>query len=383
MVLLGATGFTGRLVAEVLAQRAGPESLRWAVAGRSAEKLKGLVADLEVLGVPVPDLIEADCGDATSLLALAERTAVVLSTVGPYLRFGEPVVRACVEKGCDYVYITGEPPFVDQLIAHYDRPAQERGLRLVSCCGFDSIPADLGVYFTVQQLPSDRPISVEAFVQVRAAMSGGTWQSALGILAESGRPTPALDALPAAGGGRRVRAGLARIGRRPELGAWVAPLPTIDAAIVRRSARLLPGYGPDFRYAHYVATSSLVQLLGLAAGAGALVALARIPAARRALARLRPSGSGPSPEQRARGSFRIRLLGRAEDQQVEAEVRGGDPGYTETSTMVAEAALCLAKDRSRLPARYGVLTPAAAMGDRLIERLRRAGISFDLLSPAA
>lgn len=381
VVLFGATGFTGGLVAEVLGERARGGALRIAVAGRSKAKLDALRARLARRRDAAVELdaIVADTGAPASLHRMAGQARVVLSTVGPYARHGEPVVEACVAEGADYVDITGEPPFVARTIERFDRPARERGLRLVSCCGFDSIPTDLGVQYTLEQLGAEGPVQVEGFVRTSGSFSGGTWHSALGILGDLGRAdSGALDREPATSG-RLVERAAARVARRPELAAWAVPMPTIDPQIVLRSARLLPAYGPVFRYAHYLELSSLPAVLAAGAGVGLLIGLARLRPTRELLLRLRDPGEGPGPEERARGHFRVRFVAEADGRRIVTEVRGGDPGYTETSKMVSEAALCLAQDRERLPARYGVLTPASAMGALLRGRIERAGIAFEVL----
>ncbi len=381
VVVYGATGFTGGLVAEYLAKVPG---LRWALAGRDAAKLgrvRDRIAKNDNALASLP-LITASAEDPASLAAMAARTRVVLTTVGPYARHGEPLVRACVDARTHYVDLTGEPAFVDAMIGRYHAMAEEARVKIVHSCGFDSIPHDLGAYFTVKQLPSDQPIVIEGFVRGGGKFSGGTWASALGAFAGAGayyKRRMAKRGKRAAGDGRKVRPAPARLRFDRELGAWACPLPTIDPQIVIRSARALPEYGPDFQYGHYAEVRSLATLAAGAVGIGTLVALAQIPPARRALERLRPSGSGPSEAERARAHFRVRFHGRAGERRVVTEVRGGDPGYGETSKMLAESALCLALDRKKLPERAGVLTTAVAMGDRLLERLRASGISFEVV----
>jgi len=385
VVLFGATGFTGRLTAEYLAGRMASTRFKWAIAGRNRAKLdeihRALVA-IEPKAAAVA-VLEASVEAPDSLDALARSTRVVITTVGPYARYGEPLVSACARAGTDYVDLTGEPEFVDRMIERYDEEARKTGARIVHCCGFDSIPHDLGAYFTVKQLPSDQPIVVEGFVRGGGQFSGGTWASALGAFADAGayyKRRMAKRGKRAAGDGRKVRPAPARLRFDRELGAWACPLPTIDPQIVIRSARALPEYGPDFQYGHYAEVRSLATLAAGAVGIGTLVALAQIPPARRALEKLRPSGAGPTAEERARAHFRVRFFGRAGERRVVTEVRGGDPGYGETSKMLAESALCLALDRKKLPERAGVLTTAVAMGDRLLERLVAAGITFEVVS---
>jgi short subunit dehydrogenase-like uncharacterized protein len=379
VVVFGATGFTGRLAAEYLARKGLEKPLRWAIAGRSAARLGEVKAALVAVDPACASLgvIEASSGDAASLERMAAQTRVVLTTVGPYAEHGEPLVAACIREGTHYVDITGEPDFVDGLLDRHHAAARERGVRVVSCCGFDSIPHDLGALFTVKQLPSDAPISVEGFVRAKGTFSGGTWQSAIGAMASlRGRARRPREQ---ATSGRKVRGIKSRIRYESRLGAWACPMPTIDPQIVLRSARALDVYGPDFRYGHYVQVRSGLSLAGLVVGVGAVVALAQIGPARELLRKVRGSGEGPSVEERARSFFKVTFHGTSGERRVVTQVSGGDPGYTETAKMVAESALCLALDGDELSSPGGVLTPAEAMGEVLIRRLEKAGIRFEVI----
>jgi len=382
IVVFGATGFTGALTAEYLARNA-PADSRWALAGRNSTKLEQVRERLATIDPACADLelLPADTGDSASMRDMAEATRVLITTVGPYIRYGEPVVAACAAAGTDYVDLTGEPEFVDRMWFAYHEQAERSGARLVHSCGFDSIPYDLGVQFTVEHLPEGVPISIDGFVRSRASFSGGTYQSAIEILsslrssAKLARERREQEGRP---DGRRVR-GVNGTPHRDEFaGGWVAPFPTIDPLTVLRSARALDRYGPDFRYSHYVVVGPLPMLVGLGAAAGVVVALAQIPPARDALLKLKSPGEGPSEEQRAKSWFSVRFRASAGDgTQIRTEVRGGDPGYGETSKMLAESALCLAHDE--LPERAGQLTPAVAMGPTLRRRLEAAGIEFKAL----
>ncbi|MFJ9737400.1 saccharopine dehydrogenase family protein [Streptomyces sp. NPDC101166] len=374
IVLFGATGFVGTLTAEYLAAHA-PEGLRWAIAGRDEVKLRRLRDRLP--GGAEPGVLRADVSDTASLRALARQARVVATTVGPYVAYGEDLVAACADAGADYLDLTGEPEFVDLTYVRHDARARETGARLVHACGFDSVPHDLGVYFTVRQLPAGVPLTVDGFVTADAAFSGGTFASALGQFArgrrmaaaarERRRHEPRLM-------GRRAGAPTGPPRFAPEVGAWALPLPTIDPQIVRRSAKALDRYGPDFRYRHYAAVRRLPVAVGGVAGVGALFAAAQVPPVRRWLSeRLKP-GDGPSAERRARSWFSVRFVGEGGGRRVFTEVSGGDPGYDETAKMFAEAALALALDD--LPETAGQVTTAVAMGDALIERLGAAGIRF-------
>jgi short subunit dehydrogenase-like uncharacterized protein len=379
LVLFGATGFTGGLTARYLAEK-GPEGLRWALAGRNRGKLEAVRSSLEPLlgaGVLAPDLLVADAADAPALAKVAEATRVVITTVGPYALYGEPLVAACAVAGTDYVDLTGEPEFVDRMWLGYHQRARASGARLVHCCGFDSIPHDLGVLYTVERLPPGVPLTVQGFVRTNGTISGGTYQSVVEVLArlrqarEVERQRRALEPRPAG----RVIEGLTPAPHVDETGGgWVVAPPLIDPLVVLRSARALERYGPEFRYAHYMVVKRLPVLAGLGAGVVALAALAQVKPTRDLLLALKRAGEGPSQARRAHSWFNVRFKGEGGGRRVIAEVSGGDPGYGETSKMLAEAALCLAHDE--LPATAGQVTPAVAMGQALIDRLQRAGIRF-------
>jgi short subunit dehydrogenase-like uncharacterized protein len=376
VVVFGATGFTGALTAEYLARNA-PDGMRWALAGRNRSKLEAVRARLADDELP---LLIADATDPASIRAVAEQARVLITTVGPYILHGEPLVAACAAAGTDYVDLTGEPEFVDAMWIKYHQQAQESGARLVHSCGFDSIPYDLGVLYTVGELPEGAPIHIDGFMRVGAAFSGGTYHSAIHAMgrlrqsAQVARERRGQEPRPTE---RSVKGVPGKPHRDDVAGGWVVPFPTIDPQTVVRSARALDRYGPKFSYSHYLVSERLPMLVGMAAGAGVAVALAQIPPARRAMLKLKDPGEGPSPEQRERSWFRVRFRGRGGEKRIVVEVSGGDPGYGETSKMLAESALCLAYDQ--LPERSGQLTPAVAMGQPLIDRLSRAGIKFEVL----
>ncbi len=390
IVLFGATGFVGELTAEYLSERA-PE-VAIALAGRRQERLEAL---RERLGRPNWGVLVAEVGDAASIRRLAEAGRVVISTVGPYLRLGEPLVAACAEVGSDYVDLTGESEFIDTMYLRYHTRATQSGARLVHSCGFDSIPYDLGALFTVAQLPADVPIALRGFGAASGSISGGTFHSAVGQIArlkESGRAARQRRSVErnAPDGrlaeGRRVRGLPGRPHHEPLAGGWVVPAPTVDPQHVLRSARLNPRYGPDFSYSHYLVTKRLSATVGLGLGLGAVLALAQLEPTRNLLLRLRAPGSGPDAARRARSFFRVRMVaeygaGTAREQLI-TEVTGGDPGYGETAKMLAESALALADDDGLPPIGGGQWTPALALGEPLIERLIAAGIGFGVVEPA-
>lgn len=383
VVVFGATGFTGALVAEYLA-RTGARGARWAIAGRSEHKLAAVRERCRALAGTAPEMVLADVGDRESLRRMAAQARVVLSTVGPFARFGEPVVEACVDSGSDFADITGEPVWVASMIRRFDRPARDLGLRLVPCCGFDSIPHDLGAQFAVEQLPANAAITVRGYVRADGGVSGGTWSSALdaiGDLASTDEASRTVVETAEIVGKRSVSALPMAVHREMAVDAWGVPMPTIDPAIVLRSARLSAAYGPSFRYGHFMCAPSFAAVVAGGAAVGALVGLARDPARRERLRALRPSGEGPSESVRRNGRFSVDFLAESgTGARTHVRVSGGEPGYHETSKMVAESALCLALDRDRLPAGGGVLTTATAMGPILREHLVRAGLRFDVVA---
>jgi short subunit dehydrogenase-like uncharacterized protein len=389
LVLFGATGFTGRLTAEYLARSLAGDratACRWALAGRNRAKLEAVRSDLAAVDPALADLplLHADVTDPQSLRAVAESARVVITTVGPYIEHGEPLVAACAEAGTDYVDLTGEPEFVDRMyVAHHAR-AVETGARIVHACGFDSVPHDLGAWFTVRQLPEGVPLRVRGMLRAGGRPSGGTFASAMTAFSRARQMKQAagerrrLEERPS---GRKVRATARPPHRDPDTGWWLVPLPTIDPLVVRRSAAALDRYGPDFEYAHYAAVKRLPVAIGGMVGVGALVAAAQVPPLRRLLVSRVPQGEGPSEEQRERSWFTMRFVGEGGGRRVVTQVSGGDPGYGETAKMLAESALCLAFDDN--PRTAGSVTTAAAMGEHLVERLRKAGMVFDVLETAS
>lgn len=399
VVVWGATGFTGRLVAEYLLEAYGTDdSLRWAIAGRSRAKLEEVRRALGPRASRL-DTLSADASDERSLEALAARTRVVCTTVGPYAEYGSRLVAACVRQGTDSCDLCGEPIWMQRMIDEHHDAARESGARIVNSCGFDSIPSDCGVAFlndfTKRQtgLPCSRvALRVE---HMRGGMSGGTIASLLGALAEVRRnPSSALAfADPYSLNPAEARSGpdgpdLERAAFDEDLGAWITPfiMASINTRIVRRTNALLGyPYGADFRYeeALLVGKGAWARLEAHAVSLG-LAAFVRSATLAPGLARqlLPRPGQGPSRERRESGSFSMLLVGRKVDGGlVQARVSGKrDPGYGCTSRMLGESAVCLARD---FPAEApgGLLTPASAMQEQLLPRLReKAGLTLEILA---
>lgn len=373
VVLLGATGFTGRLTAEHLARRLSGTTTRWAIAGRNEDKLRAVADALPGDG---PAIEVVDVQDLEALTALAGRTTALATTVGPFAERGLQVVEACVRAGTEYADITGEPGFVAEVRDRFDAPARDAGIRLVSCCGFDSVPHDLGVGFTVEQLPDDAPLTVRGYVEADARFSGGTARTAVGAIASRQLPSNRVD------GEREVRSLPLRIHRIEAavgIDGYGVPLPTVDPAIVLRSAAVLDGYGSKFRYGHFARIRTLPAVVGGVAGVATFGALASLPPTRALLEKVLPaSGEGPSAERRARSTFAVTFHGIGGGRQVVTRVSGGDPGYDETAKMLGEAVLALAQDGPG--AHTGAVTPAQGLGTGYRGRLVAQGLRFEVVS---
>ncbi|MET0840224.1 MAG: saccharopine dehydrogenase NADP-binding domain-containing protein [Marmoricola sp.] len=381
VVVFGATGFTGELTSVYLAEHA-PAGLRWALAGRNQSKLEAVRSRLATIDPALADLplLHADTTDDASLKEVAASTRVVITTVGPYLLYGEPLVAACAEAGTDYVDLTGEPEFVDQMYLEHHETAVASGARIVHACGFDSIPHDLGAWYTVQELGSSEPITLRGVVRSNATFSGGTFHSAITAMSRAKQMREAMVARrkkEPRPEGRKSRAVSGKPHRDPDLGYWLLPLPTIDPFVVARSGAALASYGPDFRYSHYAGLKTLRYTAGAVAAVSTLAVSAQIPPVRNFLKSRVKQGEGPSEERREKAWFTVDFVGESAGMTVHTRVSGGDPGYTDTAKMLAESALCLALDDN--PQTAGQVTTAQAMAANLLPRLQAAGLRFEVV----
>ena len=398
VVVYGATGFVGKLLAEYLAAHA-PDGARIGLAGRTLSKLEATRAALPA-GAREWPLIVADQDDHDSLVAMAKQTQVVATTVGPYRRQGMGLVDACIAGGADYADLTGEVLFVHEAIARHD-DAAAAGVRIVHSVGFDSIPSDLGVLLLHEAAQADGAGELEETTLVvkgmRGGVSGGTLGSMLGQI-EDLKTTPAVKKIindPYALDPTRVaekpgekERDTAMVERDRDLGLWLAPfvMAAYNTRIVRRSNGLLDGaYGKRFRYREVMSAGSSpaapVIAAGVAGGLGGFAAGMSFGPTRSLLTKVLPDpGEGPSEKAREKGFFKIEVHTRTSSgaRYVSRVSASGDPGYKATALMMGESALCLALDRSSLPDRFGVLTPATAMGDALVERLRAAGMTLEV-----
>ena len=404
VVLYGATSFVGKITAHYLAEflsankDASDTTVTWAIAGRDQEKLNELQSNL----VSKVDIIIANSDDAASLDAMTKQTQVIISTVGPYLKYGELLIKSCVDNGTDYVDLTGEAIFIKDMMDKYQEAAKQSGARIVNSCGFDSIPSDLGVYFTQKQAEAKFDSACDVIhMRVKAAkggLSGGTIASMATIFEEVGQnksrrkqvANPYLlnddTDVP-----NLRQSNVSKPEYDSEHQRWLAPfvMASINTRIVHRSNQLLGyEYGREFKYdeAMWMKDGIKGKLTSYALSAGLLgfATAMMITPSRELLSKhvLPKSGSGPSKEEQENGFFDIRLFGQtANKDSIATKVTGDkDPGYGSTSRMLSQAALCLAQDISKDEIGGGFWTPASAMGDKLLDRLEEhAGLSFEVI----
>lgn len=395
LVVYGAAGFVGKLLAQYIHRRAKQlPGLRWAIAGRSAAKLDAVKRSL---GAPDLPVLIADAADPSALRAMVAQTKVIASTVGPYALYGSELVAACAELGTDYCDLTGEVPWMRRMIDTYSAAAQRSGARIVHTCGFDSIPSDMGVWYTQQQAQQrfGAPCTQIKFrlKAVKGGFSGGTVASLLNVMKESEK-NPGLRALlknpyalaPDSNAAPQHEAMLPEFDT--DARQWQAPfiMSAINTRVVHRTHALLGRpWGRQFHYDEAMLTGRGLpgRLVAYAVSAGlvAVMGLTAFRVTRPWMEKLLPSpGEGPSDKLIANGFYDVRFYGRtANGQTLHTKLSGSqDPGYGATSKMLGEAALCLAFDISHDKVGGGFWTPATAMGDALLQRLTQfVGMRFE------
>lgn len=394
LIIWGATGFTGKLVAEYIYQNYGVDGdLKWAIAGRNESKLKAVRS--EIANDSLAYLL-ADSNDAASLANLAQQTKVICTTVGPYGKYGSKLVAACVEQQTHYCDLTGEAPWIRQMIDRHHASAEVNGVKIVHCCGFDSIPSDMGVYYAQQQAKSKTgAFATEIKMRVKGmsgGISGGTFASMMDIMEKSQEDKSIFQVLLDPYGlnpeGERHgpdKKDLQAVVYDKTAKSWIYPfvMASINTKVVRRSNALLDfTYGKNFRYeeASMSGDGLAGRMKGYAIGGVLGLAMLAKPSSifGKGLSMVMPKpGEGPNKKDRENGFFNLRFYTTLSDGSTAvAKVIGDrDPGYGSTSKMLAESAICLAKDD--LPNQFGMLTPSTAMGDALLKRLEQnAGLTF-------
>ena len=401
VVVFGATSFVGQIVCRYLAEQYGVgSSVRWAIAGRSASKLTDVRTALGESARNLPILV-ADAKSEETLRSLCSQTKVVLSTVGPYALYGEPLVKVCAQTGTDYCDLTGEVHWVKRMIERYEPLARQTGARLVPCCGYDSIPSDLGVYFLQQQAKQRFGQYCETVTMrvksARGGASGGTIASVLNLVKEASADASLREELadpysisPPVDYKRPRQKPILSATYDQVAGSWIAPfvMASVNERVVQRSNALLH-YHNQFQYNEAIQTgkgpSGFIGATTVTAATGAFMLAAAVSPLRTAVNWFLPKpGEGPSLEAQQKGYFTHDVYGQTDaGQTLTVRVSGDrDPGYGSTAKMIAQAGLCLAQDILKLDSPGGFYTPAALFGDRLLNRLQRySGLTFIVTYP--
>jgi short subunit dehydrogenase-like uncharacterized protein len=397
LIVFGATSFVGQILCRYLAEN--HPSMKWAAAGRSQKKLELLRAALGPQAAQLP-LLLADAADEASLRALCEKARVIVSTVGPYALHGQLLVKVCAETGTDYCDLTGEPQWIHRMLRLYEASARTSGARIVHCCGFDSIPSDLGVHFTQAEARrrwGQSCSSLKMRVTLRGALSGGTIASMINVIQEATADPAVRKELSnpyslcpdeAKSGPRQPN--LRGAAFDAETQKWLAPfvMSGINTRVVHRSNALTGfAYGREFLYEEAMTCGrglkGRVRAVGLSTALNTFTLVGAVAQLRSVVERFLPEpGEGPSAEAQAKGFFEFCFFGTAANgEALRTRVTGDrDPGYGSTAKMLGEAAACLAFDIPKADKPGGFWTPATALGDRLIERLRaRAGVTFEIV----
>ncbi|NNE58201.1 MAG: saccharopine dehydrogenase [Hellea sp.] len=383
VIVYGATGYTGRLVGEYIQQQYGDSDLKWAMAGRSAKKLDAVAAEMGI-AADIPKIV-ADSADADSLIEMAKRAKSIITTVGPYQLYGTELVRACAENGTDYVDLCGEPAWMHDTVREFQAAAENSGARIVHSCGFDSIPFDLGVYYTQEKAKAafgeTCPTIRGRVRKMQGKFSGGTAASFMESMKRAGRQPEVLDWLkdpftltPDFEGPRQPHG--AKPIEETDLGSWSAPfiMASINTKNIHRSNALLGhAYGEDFVYDEMMMTGPGEAGEQMAKGVMQMNASMGVNPPK--------PGEGPTKDERENGFYDVMFVGDTKSgKRIITSVAGDkDPGYGSTSKMIAEAAICLARDIDQADVGGGIYTPAPAMGMALINRLEKnAGLTFKL-----
>lgn len=401
IILFGATSFVGQIMSRYMLETFPPgNGLSWGIAGRSESKLSQLKSSLGPSAESIPVLL-ANAEDPESINALCNSTKVIVSTVGPYALHGEPMVKACASLGTDYCDLTGEPQWIASMLKRYESVAKISGARIVHCCGFDSIPSDLGVYYLQQKAIEKFGHSCNSIKMrvktMKGGASGGTIASMLNLIKEATK-NPALRKLlanpyalcPEQHNFKARQLNLKSAKFDEDMHAWIAPfvMAAINTRVVHRSNALLDDlYGVDFLYDEAMVTGKEtkggVSAALLSAGLGGFMLAAALPPTRWFMEKLilpKP-GEGPSPKEQLAGRYDLRFIGKTnEGRQLRCKVTGDrDPGYGSTAKMLGQAAACLAMDVTKEDLEGGFWTPASAFGDKLIPRLESyAGLTFNV-----
>ena len=361
IIIFGASGFTGKLVCEYFFKSNDAKNITWAIAGRDENKLEEVSKKYNV------DYFLADSFDLDSLSHICSLSKLIISTVGPYMIYGENLLYACIENSTHYLDLTGEPQFVTNMYKKYRYKAIKNKSIVIHCCGFESIPADIGVNETLKHFNEDN-IDITFYLKTKGSISGGTWASFLNSISK-----PDSLAMKRIKSKTKKQISKQKIFYSKRFNRWVLTFPVIDKYIVYKSINSLNKFR-NVHFTQYVIQKSFFRMLILIKSIFFISILSKISIVKNYLLSLLPSGKGPSLEKRNNSWFHITITGKSKNKTITTVIKGGDPGYGETSKFISETALSIILNFDELLLKKGILTPMECAGDILTQRLKKSGI---------
>ena len=362
LIIFGASGFTGKLISSYIASHKDTPNIKWAIAGRDRNKVTEIAEKYSV------DAIIADSFDLESLDSMSKKTKLVITTVGPYSIYGENLIYSCIQNGTHCLDLTGEPDFVTSISKKYKHLATENNSIIIHCCGLESIPADIGAYETVKLMDGEKK-DLTFYLKTKGQISGGTWASFLNSISN-----PKTSIIQSKSKSNRKTKKLFYSKRFKK---WALIFPVIDKYIVMKSSRGSKEYGKQFSFNQYVLQKSLFSTIVLVSSIFLVGLVARFTPIRNKLINLIPSGTGPSKEKREKNWFDITVIGKQGNMEAITTIKGGDPGYGETSKFISEMALCILTNYEELNRKKGILTPIECAGSLITNRLIDNNISIN------
>tara|TARA_A100001015_G_C15044806_1_gene742759 strand:- start:7214 stop:8338 length:1125 start_codon:yes stop_codon:yes gene_type:complete len=360
IVVHGASGFTGKLICEYLYINNDKENIKWCISGRNEDKLSTIAKKYNI------DYLVADAYDKQKLDFITNQAKLIISVVGPYSIYGKDLVQSCIDNSCHYLDLTGEPEFVNYIENKYSELALSNNIIIINCCGFESIPPDIGVFYTLKYLKEENAV-INSYLTTKGQISGGTWASFLNSFSSN------KSIIKKSSGIKRKTK---KIFFNKYLKKWALIFPVIDKYIVKKSSKNLNGYGKKFSFNEYILLNNRIQIFTLITSLFLIGLLCKIKFIRKILMNIIPSGSGPDKAQRENHWFNIKLFAKSENKSIITTIKGGDPGYGETAKFISEMGLCIINDYENLNLKKGVITPAMCAGDLMINRLQKSGITF-------
>ena len=363
IIIHGASGFTGSLVCDYLYKHNDSKSIKWAISGRNKSKIESLSLKYNV------DYFIANSYKKDQLDIITKKSKLIISLVGPYDTYGKALIESCLKNTCHYLDITGESSFAKFVQNNFSKDSIKRNTILINCCGFESIPSDIGTFYSIKKIKEEN-INIECFMKTKGQISGGTWSS---FLNHFGKNKLKINSSKTNVQNKKQKL----MFYNKELKKWALIFPDIDKSIVKRSNKFLDFYGENISFTKYMLFPSLIKIVTLLISLFFISILAKYKFSRSWLKSFIPSGTGPNQEARNKHWFHYTIVGKTKSKMIITNVKGGDPGYGETSKFITETALAIILDYNKLNLKSGVLTPASCAGDILLKRLQNAGIKFD------